>query len=183
MCILSPTLFCELCSSLKRKKGAAMISGFLPGCFCFLFAGKTTRTPTATVTTRWLLPWMEIKLYWAARTTTKRPWARRITRPRARLCSWAPAPACSPCTASRPRRDPAPSRCPAGLTRCTITTHCTTTPYWTLCLLIWWTSAPKEGEQRGLFFVGKVRKVWDKHWALAAKKAKNRIPAEQTPDK
>lgn len=110
---------------------------------CRVSAGKTTRT--ATVTTHWLLPWMGINLFWAARTTIRRRRGLRTTRPRARRCCWAPPRVYSPCTAWPPRRDPAPSRYRAAQSRCTTTTTtpCTTTPYWTLCLLIWWTSALK----------------------------------------
>ncbi|KAG7228523.1 hypothetical protein INR49_007697 [Caranx melampygus] len=59
----------------------------------------------------------------------KTPRGHRITRLRVRPCSSALTPVYHPCTASRPRRDPAPSRYRAVQTRCTITTHCTMTPY------------------------------------------------------
>lgn len=103
--------------------------------FCsFVFAEKTTRT--ATVTTPWLRPWTGINLSWGAQTTTKHPRELRITRPRARLCSSAPMLVYSPSTASLPLRGPARSPFQAAQSRCTFTTLCTTTPYWTLCLLI-----------------------------------------------
>lgn len=150
----------RLCVAVK----CVATCSFLTDPWCFLSAEKTTRT--ATVTIPWLLPWMEINLYWGARTTTKHPRGRRITRLRARPCSSAQTPVYSPCTAWRPRRDPAPSRYQVAQSRCTITTHCTTTPYWTLCLLIWWTSALKKRQRirtdstvfspSSSFFFGKV---------------------------
>lgn len=108
---------------------------------CLLFKGRTMRIATAT--TPWLLPWMEINLYWGARTTTKRHRGHRTTRLLVRLCSSVQTPVYSPCTASRPRQDPVPSLYQAVQSRCTITTPCTMTAYWTLCLLIWWTLALK----------------------------------------
>lgn len=130
-------------------------------------AEKTTRTATAT--TRWLPPWTGVNLCWGARMTTRRRRGRRTTRPRARLCCSAPTPAYSPCTAWRPRRDPVPSRYRAALSRCTITTQCTMTAYWTLCLLIWWTSALKKtGTEWGQsafvgFFLPFQFFFWQKH--------------------
>lgn len=130
-------------------------------------AEKTTRTATAT--TRWLPPWTGVNLCWGARTTTRRRRGRRTTRPRARLCCSAPTPAYSPCTAWRPRRDPVPSRYRAAPSRCTITTQCTMTAYWTLCLLIWWTSAlkkPAQNEDRervcGVYFFSPSSFFWKK---------------------
>lgn len=114
-------------------------------CLCFVLTEKTTRTPTTTTaTTPWRPPWTEIRLCWEVRTTTKRPRGHRTTRPRARLCSSALTAVYRACTAWLRRRGPAPSRYRAAQTRCTITTLCTMTPYWTLCLLTWWTSALKE---------------------------------------
>lgn len=113
-------------------------------CLCFVLTEKTTRTPTTTATTPWRPPWTEIRLCWEVRTTTKRPRGHRTTRPRARLYSSALTAVYRACTAWLRRRGPAPSRYRAAQTRCTITTLCTMTPYWTLCLLTWWTSALKE---------------------------------------
>lgn len=109
--------------------------------FCLLFTGRTMRIATAT--TPWLLPWMEINLYWGVRTTTKLPRVHRTTRLLVRLCSSVQTPVYSPCMASRPRQDPVPSLYQAVQSRCTITTPCTMTAYWTLCLLIWWILALK----------------------------------------
>lgn len=113
---------------------------------CFCLAGKTTRTPTRTVTTHSRPQWTETKRYSAARTTTKRPLGPQTTPRPVRLYSWRRTRDCSPCTDWHRHLGPAPSRYRARI-QYTIITPCTMRPYWTLCRPTWSTSA--------------LRKRWD----------------------
>lgn len=133
---------------------------FFPLVFC---SGKTTRTPTLTVTTHSRRPWTETRRWWAARTRTKPPSELQITHRRAPRCCSLPPPASSLYTAWLLRRRPAQYQCQAPWLY-QARTHCTTNTTTTACMTPYWTLWPP---------------TWS-IWALKTQKARSRTLVDCT---